>query len=261
MIHICEITEQHSITNNIYRMRLKAPMIASSAKPGQFIHIKVRTGIDPLLRRPFSIHRIDPGNEEIILLYRKAGRGTSILSQMSPGDSLDLMGPLGQGFDLQTSFDHAIIVAGGMGSAPVFFLIDELLKAKKKITLLWGVRAGEEIFNENEIRKQGIELKVATEDASKGHCGFVTDLLSEYLSKNITKNTYSGFVCGPECMIHEVQKIVESVDFRWQASLEARMACGVGVCLGCAVLIRERGFQMVCKDGPVFDLREVQFNG
>jgi len=259
--HTCEILEQQPITDNIYRMRIKAGEIVRSARPGQFVNIRITSGIDPLLRRPFSIHRIDSDKGEIVLLYRVIGRGTELMSKMPPGNSVDIMGPLGNGFNIQFPFDHAVIVAGGMGSAPVFFLMDELRKSDKKITLLWGAREGVEIFQENELRDQGIDLQIATENSSKGYSGFVTDLLEIYLSKHKDGHACSGFVCGPECMIKKVQEIILSCDFQWQASLEERMACGVGVCLGCAILNRKKGLQMVCKEGPVFNLREIQFNG
>ena len=121
----CHIKEQGAVTNEIFRIRLAAPEIVRAAQPGQFVHARVAPVMDPLLRRPFSIHRVYPERGELELLYRVVGRGTELMSRMTAGDSLDLMGPLGNGFHLDNSFNHALIVAGGMGSAPVFFLIDE----------------------------------------------------------------------------------------------------------------------------------------
>lgn len=255
-----EIILQEQITGDIFRMYLYTPDIACSAKPGQFVHVRIRAAIDPLLRRPFSIHRVSEDGKQIVILYRVIGQGTEIMSRMQPGESLDLMGPLGNGFKLNQDFTRALIVAGGMGSAPIFFLMDELIRMKKQIVLFWGVREGKEIFQEDKLRESGIDVRIASEDASKGHCGFVTELLTDFL-KNHEESGDMGFVCGPECMIHEVQKIVHGNQKPWQASLEERMACGVGVCLGCAVSIREKGYQMVCHDGPVFSLEEIQFHG
>jgi dihydroorotate dehydrogenase electron transfer subunit len=259
MIEIGEIIHQHKITDNVVLARISAPEIANEAKPGQFVHVRIQEGIDPLLRRPFSLHRVPEKSGEIELLYRVVGRGTQLLSEKTAGARIDLMGPLGHGFDLTGSFSHALIVAGGMGGAPVFFLIDELLKLKKQVTLLWGVRDGQEIFHENEFQSLGVQLQIATEDASKGYCGQVTELLSEYM-RHSPFNGSRGYVCGPECMIREVQKIVKNLRIRWQVSMEQSMACAIGVCLGCAIRTVSQGIQMVCQDGPVFELEEIVFD-
>lgn len=261
MPFLTEIIFQESITEDIYRIRLHAPEVATSAKPGQFVHIRIKPGYEPFLRRPFSLHRIDIENKNIELLYRVIGDGTKQLSQMNAGDYVNVMGPLGNGFETQSSFDHAIIVAGGMGSAPVFFLIDTLVKSGKSATLLWGVRNGREIFDESYLKKIGVDVQIATEDASKGQSGFVTGLLSEYLKQKFKNIKYQGYICGPEGMIKEIQNIVKNDKINWQVSMEEKMACAVGVCLGCAISIRNKGFQMVCKDGPVFNLKEIVFNG
>ncbi len=258
----CTLLEHFRLTESIVRTRFKAPQITEKARPGQFVHVRIRAAIDPLLRRPFSIHRVDRERGELDLLYRVIGEGTKLMSMLLPGDQVNMMGPLGNGFDLSTPSDQAVIVAGGMGGAPVFFLADELLKMNRNVTLLWGVRDGREIFNEESFRNSNVDLRIATEDASKGHCGFVTDLLDVFLEESKSgSQSWTGFVCGPECMMQAVQDRIVNRHEKWQASLEARMACAVGVCLGCAVSIQNKGFQMVCKDGPVFDLKEILFNG
>lgn len=255
-----EIIFSKHITDDILKLRLHAPEVAETAKPGQFVHVRIMPGYQPFLRRPFSLNRVDPMHGNIDLLYRVVGDGTKILSQLKAGDVVDVMGPLGKGFDTQSDFDHAIIVAGGMGSAPVFFLIDVLISMGKNVTLLWGVRDGREIFDERDLQEAGVDLRIATEDASKGYCGYVTKLLIDYLAKKASDKRYQGFVCGPECMIKEVQRIVQSDGLYWQVSMEEKMACAVGVCLGCALSIRDKGFRMVCKDGPVFNLKEILLN-
>jgi dihydroorotate dehydrogenase electron transfer subunit len=259
MIEMGQIIHQRKITENVLLARISAPHIVGEAKPGQFVHVRIQKEIDPLLRRPFSLHRVWEKSGEIELLYRVVGRGTRLLSEKKAGERIDLMGPLGHGFDLKGSFSHALIVAGGMGGAPVFFLIDELLKLKKQVTLLWGVRDGQEIFHENEFKSLGVDLRIATEDASKGHCGQVTELLSDFMRHHPIDSS-PGYVCGPECMIREVQKIVKNQKNRWQVSMEQSMACAVGVCLGCAIRTVSHGIQMVCRDGPVFELGEIVFD-
>jgi dihydroorotate dehydrogenase electron transfer subunit len=214
-----------------------------------------------LLRRPLSIHRADPETGRVELLYRVVGRGTRILKNLQPGESLEVRGPLGRGFDLQGDFQHALIVAGGMGGAPVFYLIDALLALGKKVTLLWGVADGREIFGAKEFVRRGVDVRISTEDGTIGHQGYVTDLLDEFLEIHAQDSAMRGFVCGPECMLLPVQRRAKKTAFDWQASLEERMACGVGVCQGCGVRIRNREeYQMVCKDGPVFDLKEIVFD-
>jgi len=180
---------------------------------------------------------------------------------MRPGDPLDVMGPLGRGFDLSGNFSRALIVAGGMGGAPVFFLIDALLSLGKQVTLLWGVGDGREIFGTDEYVRKGVDVRVATEDGSLGHRGYVTELLDVFLKTHAQDQSFRGFVCGPECMLLPVQRFARKTVFSWQASLEERMACGVGVCQGCGVRIRNQAeYRMVCKDGPVFDLKEILFH-
>ena len=257
MNYSSRIAEQIRISSDILCMTMSAPEIARNAKPGQFVHLRISDCIDPLLRRPFSIHRVDRGKGEIKLLYRIIGRGTALLAEKKEGEQVEIMGPLGNGFDIQKAFSHAIVVAGGMGSAPVFFLLDELRAAQKTITFLWGARTGCEIFSIDELKEKDIHLLTATEDGSLGETGFVTDCLKKYLNE-VDPDDTMGFVCGPEPMIHTVQKLTDKTTFDWQVSVEERMACGVGVCVGCAVPTNTNGFKLACKDGPVFDLREIK---
>lgn len=257
MNRTCKILSNTSLTGDILRMTLGAETIAGECCPGQFVHLRVTSSIDPLLRRPFSIHRADPDAGVFEVLYRVIGRGTELMSRMKPEETIDAMGPLGNGFLLGGGFSEAVVVAGGMGSAPVFFLIDALLTMGKSVVFLWGARREEEFFRIEELRSRGVEVRLATDDGSKGHCGFVTELLETHLTALDDGTPRTGFACGPEPMLACVQRITRRTSFPWQASLEERMACGVGVCQGCAVRMRPESFRMVCSDGPVFDLREV----
>lgn len=256
----CKIIEQVKIAKDIYCMTLEAAEITQKCVPGQFVHVRVNQGINPLLRRPFSIHRVHRNRGCIELLYRVVGLGSEAMAMYQRGHILDMMGPLGKGFTLDASFSHALIIAGGMGSAPVFFLMDALAARKKKATLFWGVKKGEEIFGLPEIEKSGVDVKVATEDGLLGYHGLVTDLAKDYILQHGKDKTLAGFVCGPKKMLKRVQEISEKTDFCWQVSCEERMACGIGVCMGCAVKVKQGGYKMVCSDGPVFDLREIVFD-
>ena len=256
-----KLVKQEEICKDVFRIRIEVPEIAKICTPGQFIHLKVHDGIDPLLRRPFSIHGVSAQQGTLDLLYRVVGQGSRTMAGMKIGDRWNIMGPLGNGFNLDLDFDHALIVAGGMGSAPVLFLIQHLLSMKKKITFLWGARVCDEIFGVKELTNAGMDVRIATDDGSRGHHGFVTDLLKEFLIEHAENRQMLGFVCGPEPMMAGVQKLAVSTVFPWQVSMERHMACGVGVCMGCGITKTTGAMEMVCKDGPIFDLREVDFNG
>jgi len=242
-------------------MSLKADEVAQACSPGQFVHLRVSQGVDPLLRRPFSIHRVNRKKGEVEILYRVVGRGTEMMREAESGDVLNLMGPLGKGFRLNGSFSRAIVVAGGMGSAPIFFLIDELVALGKHVIFFWGAKKGNEIFDLSSLEKSGVKIKVTTEDGSVGQKGIVTDLVEAFIKGQEGEVSTEGFVCGPQGMLKRVQEMVGETPSNWQVSVEERMACGVGVCMGCAVKMNEDGYSMVCSDGPVFNLKEIVFDG
>lgn len=255
--YACQVLQQEQINHDIFRLTFLCPEIAETARPGQFVHLRVSSGVDPLLRRPFSIHQVhDDGS--IRLLYRVVGRGTTIIKDWQPGRTLDALGPLGNQFSIDPSVEHAIIIAGGMGSAPVFFLIDQLKKHCSSITLLWGTRTASEIFDISWLEERGVDVRIATEDGSLGERGYVTGLLEKMISQSVT-GKMRGYICGPERMIAAVQRLTSSCSFPWQASLEGRMACGVGVCQGCPIQMTSGVVKMVCSDGPVFPLQEIVF--
>jgi len=238
-------------------MELEASDLSQQCHPGQFIHLKTSMGSDPLLRRPFSIHRRDQKSGTISLLYRIVGQGTKQIQSVKPGNEFDLLGPLGKPFEYQGDFSTALIVAGGMGVAPVLFLIDELLKKKKSILLLWGARDESEFFQLEELKDAGVQVHLATDDGSMGHHGLVTEILET--QKGTFPTDFKGFACGPWQMLKSIQNCVGENTSQWQVSMEEHMACGVGVCQGCAVST-SKGYKMVCSDGPIFNLTEIQFD-
>ncbi|MBN2201467.1 dihydroorotate dehydrogenase electron transfer subunit [bacterium] len=256
----CPVIDQAPAGPGIFTIRLKAPVLAAEAKPGQFVHVRTADGIDPLWRRPFSIHRVDRRRGILLLSYRRIGRGTSLLAGRTAGDTIDLLGPLGKPFDTAGRFDKAIIVAGGLGIAPVPFLLDALRKEGKRAVVLWGVRSKAEFFCLEALRGRKTAIHIATEDGSEGFHGRVTDLFGRLAAEFTAGSGFSGFACGPMPMLKTLQPLAAASGFPWQASLEERMACGVGVCQGCVVRMKNRQYRTVCADGPVFDLAELDFN-
>lgn len=234
-----------------------APAIAQKAQPGQFVNIKVAQAAEPLLRRPFSIHRIN--GSRIELLYEVIGKGTEILSQKIAGEYLDIIGPLGNGFDYQASISHRylpILVAGGIGVAPLLFLAKKLITYNLKlITVLIGAKTKSHILCEKEFKQLGCAVKVSTDDGSKGFKGKVTDLLNKELSA-VGCRLSALYACGPKPMLKEISSISKECNLPAQLSLETHMACGFGACLGCAVNTIE-GYKRVCKDGPVFGAEQI----
>lgn len=254
-----KILENKKIKNNYFKMLIFSPSISKYACAGQFLNIKITHNYSPLLRRPFSIHRIQGENIEI--LYKVVGKGTEILSQKKPNESIDIIGPLGNGFELISYNLTPIIVSGGMGVAPLVFLAEKLFKnPKSKIKniplVLLGAKTKEDILCEEEFKKLGCKVEISTDDGSYGFKGKVTDLLKYLLS---TRNYYklsTIYACGPRPMLKEIATISKRFNIPAQVSLEEHMACGIGICLGCSVKTKS-GYKRVCKDGPVFKVEEI----
>jgi dihydroorotate dehydrogenase electron transfer subunit len=260
----CPVIRQAPAGPGIFILELKAPALAAEAGPGQFVHVRTTDGADPLWRRPFSIHRVNRRRGTILISYRKIGRGTAFLSTRVPGDTLDLLGPLGKPFDPEGDFTTAVIVAGGLGAAPVPFLLDALARNGKKAVVLWGVREKAELYCLDALRPRRAgktRVHIATEDGSDGFRGRVTELFGRLAAEFIPGSGFLGFACGPMPMLKALQPLAGSSGFPWQASLEERMACGLGVCQGCVVRTKNRKYRTVCADGPVFDLAELDFDG
>ncbi|MCK5595314.1 dihydroorotate dehydrogenase electron transfer subunit [bacterium] len=250
-----EIIENKKISAGCYRITFESRKIACMAKPGQFLHIKCSDTYDPLLRRPISIHSVE--NNVIEILYKVVGRGTGLLSEKSCGDSIDVMGPLGNGFDYQslvTCHLSPILVGGGIGIAPLYFLARKLVEKYSNVTVLIGADAKHNILCVDKLKKLGCRVKVSTNDGSTGINGTVVNLLKKELSPENVK--LKIFACGPIPMLKQINRLVSVYNVSSQVSLEKRMACGIGACMGCIIKVKN-GYKRVCKDGPVFDIKEV----
>ena len=280
-----EILHQERVAPQIFLLRLRSPQIAREARPGQFVHLRIREGTDPLLRRPFSIHRADRERGEVQVLYQVVGRGTKMLSRKPVGEMLDCLGPLGHGYEVPDERGEAVIVAGGIGIAPLIFLVEDHFRGGE-VTALIGARSSEGILYDDLLRSWGARVHLATDDGSLGHRGPVTDLLRQQTTKytKYTKRTvhlsarFEGrggketsrflpfvvYACGPDAMLRKVAKLCHPYEIPCQVSLENRMGCGLGACLGCVVKARSSAppgheYKRVCKEGPVFEAGEVIF--
>jgi dihydroorotate dehydrogenase electron transfer subunit len=249
-----------------FLLTLSLPPSFVTPHPGQFVMIHDPERQEPLLPRPLSVygfHR-EGGHAILDLLCRVAGRGTSLFSMMKPDASLTVLGPLGTGFVVQRDLWRLILLAGGVGVAPLTFLLHENLLQDTspqgiKITAYVGARTANLLAGLD--RLQGFcDLRTATDDGSAGYHGLVTDLLRCDLYGYEPEETMI-FACGPAAMVRSLGSLVKKSAFRCQVSLEERMACGIGACLGCAVaMIDSEGksvYRKVCHDGPVFDIREI----
>ncbi len=253
-----KILQNKKVCGDYYKMALDAPYIAKHAKPGQFVQVRCSDGTEPLLRRPFSVHKVKGKTVEI--LYEVIGKGTEILSERTIGETLDVLGPLGNGFTLSNM--PVVIIAGGIGAAPLMFLAEELKKSKiqnpkSKITVLIGTRTKKLVLCEEDFKRTGAEVHVATDDGSRGYKGFVTNLLQKILRITNNEQRTTIYACGPQAMLGCISRMCKKRRLKCEISLEEKMACGIGVCLGCAVKVKGGGYKLACKDGPVFNIAEL----
>ena len=239
-----EIAPEH------YRMALASAYLARNARPGQFLNIKCGDSQTPLLRKPFSFYKIHKDTVEI--LYKIVGAGTNLLKEKKKGEILDVIGPLGNGFNAESA---AILVGGGHGVAPLVALAQKL-RGKRRTLAFIGARAKKHVVCENDFKRLKVRTYVSTEDGSKGYKGLITDLLVKRLTGKSLARELTIFACGPKAMLKQVARIARRARIPCQVLLEEYMACGIGTCMGCAVYTKS-GYKMVCKDGPVFDAEEI----
>ncbi|MHB8124279.1 MAG: dihydroorotate dehydrogenase electron transfer subunit [Desulfitobacteriaceae bacterium] len=250
------------------RLVLRGP-IALEAQPGQFVHIQVGSTQDPLLRRPISIAAIDVERQEITLLYKIKGKGTELLSKVSKGQTLNLMGPLGKGFTLPEQ-GELWLVAGGIGAFPLYALAVAGRKQGLIVRLFWGgeSRSLLECSGLAMWVEQDVPLYLTSLDGSIGKKGLVTDLFQEfkqgYTTQSKTELPIQVAVCGPQGMMKAVTEQCLDSGLAVEVSLEEHMACAVGACLGCVTTLQDRQGKVrrakVCQDGPVFRGEEVVWN-
>jgi dihydroorotate dehydrogenase electron transfer subunit len=271
-LHRLLVKSHEQVAPGVFLLRLAGSL---TALPGQFVMVSVLpdsiqlslrerlgegvkpvaepTSCDPLLRRPLSVHDCRPG--ELALLYRVAGRGTALLAGRKPGDNVEVLGPLGREFPL-LSGRRTVLVAGGIGVAPLAYLARTLLEAGREVLFLFGAKEQQGLYRKEELTLLGAEVRLATDDGSAGCHGPVTGLLR----RELKAGPDPVYACGPDPMLQAVAQLCREAGRECYVSLEARMACGVGACLGCVVPVFQHGqeaYRRVCVEGPVFSAREV----
>ena len=254
MIEItAKITANKQVAEGIFLLHIESSEIALNAKPGQFIMLSAGSlGYDPLLRRPFSICYIN--DHKIAVLYRVVGHGTDLLTKKCEGQYLSVLGPLGTPFDISSIKQGGIVmIAGGMGVAPICFLAQRLKSYNKKFLIMTGFSTLTEIPRLDYMDFMGI--KIATDDGSLGYHGFVTDMLEDYLTTN--EKPEAIYTCGPLPMMSKVAGVARHYGIPCQVSMESNMACGLGACQGCSVCGSDKKYKLVCKNGPVFKAEDI----
>jgi dihydroorotate dehydrogenase electron transfer subunit len=244
-------------------MGIKAGTAFDTAVPGQFVMVKVDDGFAPLLRRPFSIHRlIDAGNgiEGIELLYKTVGPTTLKMGGLSSGDTISVLGPLGRGFAVPSGSMPVALAGGGIGIAPLVFLASHLVKngiGPERVKVFLGGRSAKDLLCVDEFKKMGLQVCTTTDDGSAGEKGLVTRPLERSVKAREVEMVYA---CGPMGMLKGVFAIAEKYQVACQVSIETIMACGMGACMGCAVKSGhslDEKCRHACLDGPVFDAGQI----
>jgi dihydroorotate dehydrogenase electron transfer subunit len=258
-IVLSEVVSNIELASGIFLIKFKAPYLAENACPGSFVMVHPDNGTDPLLRRPFTICGVSGDMVEI--LFQVKGSGTDIMSKWEPCRIVDILGPLGNGFSIPDDLENAYLVGGGMGIAPLLFLARNLKGKGVDVKIFYGARSDSETIILEDQDIDGCELYYSTDDGSKGDKGFVTESLNNIL-KSASANGFinaSIFCCGPLNMSEIISKTASTFNLPCQVSLEEKMACGVGACLGCVTCAKGDKYKRVCVDGPVFESMEIDW--
>lgn len=249
----CRVIEQAALAPDYYLLKLEAPELARNSYPGQFAMLRCSEGYDPFLRRPLGIHQVDRKKGQVLFLYQVRGKGTEWLAKRCQNDKLSLLGPLGRGFGCSDGGGRAMIIGAGVGVAPLLFLASELRAHRWELVILMGARSKSGILRLDAFMEYG-EVKIATEDGSCGVQGTILDLVARELESSSFAKL---FACGPLSVLKGVQVMSREKGIAAELSLDERMACGVGACVGCVCQGHDGSYLRVCKEGPVFSAEEV----
>lgn len=261
MLAKARVLKNEEVVSGCYYLQLEEWRIARDSLPGQFLHVRIADNIVPFLRRPFSIAGAFPDAGRVDIIFRVVGKGTELLSRLREGEYLDCLGPLGTPFSPVRDITASVLLAGGVGIAPLLFLARILTGEGKKILVCYGASTSGELLPLEEFLPKKVEVFLATEDGSVGYQGLVTDLFESTLVDGTGRAEI--FACGPEPMLKTLVEKNRYWGYPMQLSLEERMACGIGACQGCAVKVHrgdnKAGYLRACRDGPVFDFQEVMW--
>jgi dihydroorotate dehydrogenase electron transfer subunit len=270
------VTQAKKLPGRMFFLEFAAPELAKKCAPGEFVMIQVEPGTDPFLRRAFSVFYTEPKKGMLTILGKSYGFGTTLLREKKIGDRLKMVGPLGNRFGRTKKRERTLLVAGGVGLAPLYFYQQDLSENMRRDTPLFlGTRSKEEALALKKLMPSASNLQFATDDGSYGYRGRVTDLLEKWLEKNGNGNPVRILSCGPDGMMAKTVEVAKKFGLPIEVSLETAMACGYGICIGCAVksLPDEKvesefpktsdGFiyQRACLDGPVFDGHQLAWEG
>ena len=255
-----ELVKKEKLLDDLYKFSVEAQEIANLAKPGNFIEIRINENLDPFLRRPISIYNLDKENGILEFIFQVRGKGTELLSKKKEGDKIDIIGPLGNGTFKFEEYKNIAVIGGGIGIFPLYELSKQAKSAGKEVYTYLGFRNKDLVTLENEFDEVSTMLTITTDDGSYKNSGFAINYLENDLEKN---NIDCIYACGPLPMLKAVKKLAEERKILCQISLEEKMGCGMGVCLGCAVRTASSTdenpqYLHVCKAGPVFDSKLVQ---
>jgi dihydroorotate dehydrogenase electron transfer subunit len=261
-----EVLTYKKVGEEFHSLVFVAPEIAEHARPGQFINVRPPNDRAFILRRPFSIFRVNRrgGSARTVeIMFDIRGPGTAALASLRPHDLVDVVGPIGRGFTMPKQQNSCLLVGGGIGATPLFFLADELSLEGKRVDILWGAQRSARLLNPIEAKRLGATSEFSTDDGSLGHHGLVTDLLADMIARCGTEVVYA---CGPHGMLASVTRIAVKHDVPVQVAVEELMGCGVGVCMTCVTPIwnkegTEAGYARTCVDGPVFNGARVSWDG
>jgi dihydroorotate dehydrogenase electron transfer subunit len=278
-----ELVDSREILPGQWLQSFHAPAVANGSRAGQFVHIRTGDLSGMVLRRPFSINTADPTTGIVTIHFRVIGRGTAWFTRLRRGDPIDLLGPLGRPFEVDTRSRHVLLIAGGLGMAGVRMLADEAIRDGRQVTLLFGAANARDVYPTSLLPDE-VEFVIATDDGSMGHHGYVTDLVPEYEAW-----ADQAFACGPSGMLAALARQAQGRRRRLgvaklgrkrgggrsdapgsaaarrkaflQVSMEQNMGCAVGACLGCVVMTTTGVPQRVCREGPVFAAEEIEWEG
>ncbi len=257
---LAELVNKKQLKKDLFKFSIKAPNIVKNSKPGNFIEIRVSEQTEPFLRRPISIYNLDRENGILEFIFQVKGKGTEILSKKETGELIDIVGPLGYGTFKYDDYQNIAVIGGGIGIFPLYELAKSAKNDNKNVNTYIGFRNQDLVVLEEEFKQVSNNLVLTTDDGSYGKKGFAINFLEEDINNG---KIDSIFACGPLPMLKAVQNLANEKNIPCQISLEEKMACGLGVCLGCAVKTANSPkenpeYLHVCKAGPVFDSKDVE---